>query len=104
MSDQRVALVTAASRGMGAAIARRLVADGYRLALLSRSDGVLALADELGGLGITGSVADPDDLARFVNAALEAYGRIDAVVCNTGHPPKADLLDVTDADWHAGLV
>lgn len=103
MSDQNVALVTAASRGMGAAIARRLAADGYRLALMSRSDDVLNVADELDGIGYTGSVAEPDDLDAFVTRALDAYGRIDAVVCNTGHPASGDLLAIADADWHAGL-
>ena len=99
----RVCLITAASRGMGAAIARRLHADGYRLALLARSDDVLSLADDLGAIGHTGSVTDPDDLAAFVDRALDAYGRVDAVVCNTGHPPKGDLLDVSDDDWHTGF-
>ena len=103
MPDSPVALITAASRGMGAAIARRLHADGYRLALFSRSDDVLALADALGALGVTGSVAEPADLERLVSTTLEAYGRIDAVVCNTGHPAGGDLLDISDADWHAGL-
>ena len=88
---------------MGAAVAHRLHADGYRLALMARSDDVLALADELGAVGHSGSVAEANDLASFVDRALDAYGRIDAVVCNTGHPPKGDLLDVSDADWHAGL-
>ena len=74
---------------MGAAIARRLHADGYRLALLARSDDVLALADDLDAVAHTGSVADPDDLAAFVERALDAYGRVDAVVCNTGHPRRA---------------
>ncbi|WP_412062759.1 SDR family oxidoreductase [Rubrivirga sp. IMCC45206] len=103
MTESPVALVTAASRGMGAACARRLAADGYRLALTSRTDDVLALADELGAVGVTGDVSDADDLAAFVDAALTAYGRIDAVVCNTGHPPKGDLLAITDDEWHAGL-
>ncbi|WP_412067245.1 SDR family oxidoreductase [Rubrivirga sp. IMCC43871] len=103
MTESRVALVTAASRGMGAACARRLAADGYRLALMSRTDEVRALADELGAIGITGDVSNADDLAAFVDAALAAYGRIDAAVCNTGHPPKADLLAITDDDWHAGV-
>lgn len=88
---------------MGAAIARRLARDGYRLVLMSRSDDVLTLADQLGATGHVGSVADADDLARFVDVALSRYDQIDAVVCNTGHPPKGDLLDVSDDDWHTGL-
>ncbi|GAB5533857.1 MAG: SDR family oxidoreductase [Rubricoccaceae bacterium] len=103
MPDSPVALVTAASRGMGAAIARRLSADGYRLVLMSRSEDVLELANELDAIGVTGSVASPTDLQTFVDRALSEYGRIDAMVCNTGHPPKGDLLDVSDADWHDGL-
>lgn len=103
MSETPVALVTAASRGMGAACARRLAADGYRLALMSRTDDVLAIAEELGAVATTGDVSDPDDLGAFVEAAMDAYGRIDAVVCNTGHAPKGELLELSDDDWHAGL-
>ncbi len=103
MGNDKVAIVTAASRGMGAAIARRLAAEGFRMALLSRSEEVLALADELGGVGQLGSVTVPDDLERLVGRAMDAYGRIDAVVCNTGHPPKGDLLSLTDQDWYQGL-
>ena len=103
MTDQKVALITAASRGMGAAIARRLARDGYHLALMSRSEDVLALSDELGAIGCTGSVAEAADLERFVSRPLDEYGRVDAAVCNTGHPPNGDLLTIADEDWHAGL-
>lgn len=102
-ADRPVALITAASRGMGAAIARRLSADGYRLALLSRSDDLPPLADELDAMAVQGSVTEPADLERFVEAARGRWGRIDAVVNNTGHPARGDLLDLTDGDWHAGL-
>lgn len=102
-NERPVALVTAASRGMGAAIARRLHRDGYRLALLSRGEDVEELADELDAVAVRGSVTDPDDLQRLVDEAVDRYGRIDAAVCNTGHPPKGDLLSITDDDWHAGL-
>lgn len=98
-----VALVTAASRGIGAATARELAGDGYRVCLMARSAEVLALAEELGGTGMVGSVTEPADLAALVEEALDRYGRIDAVVNNTGHAPKGDLLDLTDEDWHAGL-
>lgn len=98
-----VAVVTAASRGMGAAIARRLADDGWRLALMARSEDVEALADELGAIAVRGSVTDVADLARLVDAAAGRYGRLDGVVFNTGHPPKGDLLEIADDDWHAGL-
>lgn len=103
MDDRRVALVTAAGKGMGAAIARRLASDGYRLGLLSNSGGAEKLAAELGGIGLTGSVTEPDDLDRLVTTTMDTFGRIDAVVNNTGHPPKGPLLDISDAAWHSGL-
>lgn len=98
-----VAIVTAASKGMGAAIARELHSRGYRLALLARSDDLQAVAQETGALAVQGSVTEPADLDRLVKETLGRYGRIDAVVNHTGHPPKGDLLAIPDADWHLGL-
>lgn len=98
-----VAIVTAASKGMGAAIARELHTRGYSLALLARSESILELARELDGVALQGSVTEPADLERLVQLALDRYGRIDAVVNHTGHPPKGDLLAIPDTDWHVGL-
>jgi NAD(P)-dependent dehydrogenase (short-subunit alcohol dehydrogenase family) len=102
-SENPVAIVTAASKGMGAAIARELRGRGYRLALLARSDAVETLARELDGVALIGSVTEVADLERLVAMTLDRFGRIDAVVNHTGHPPKGDLLTIPDADWHAGL-
>ncbi len=99
----KVALLTAAGSGMGAAIARRLAADGYRIAVLSSSGKGEALARELGGVGVTGSNREVADLERVVNLAVETYGHIDAVVNSAGHGPKGELLDISDADWHLGM-
>ena len=104
MSDPPVAIVTAASRGIGAACARRLAERGYRVSLLARSDGAAALASELGGLATRGSVEEPGDLSRLVTGTLDAYGRIDALVNNTGHPAKGELLDLDDAAWSHGFA
>lgn len=101
--SEKVAIVTAAGKGIGAAIARELAGSGYRVSLLSASGGAVELARELGGHGLTGSVTQPADLARLVETTLTQYGRIDAVVNNTGHPPKGDLLDISDDSWHLGL-
>lgn len=98
-----VAIVTAASKGMGAAIAREIHARGYDLVLLARSEGVLDLARELDCAALQGSVIEVADLERLVRLALDRHGRIDAVVNHTGHPPKGDLLAIPDADWHTGL-
>jgi NAD(P)-dependent dehydrogenase (short-subunit alcohol dehydrogenase family) len=102
-NDLPVAIVTAASRGMGAACARHLADRGYRLALLARSGDVDALATELDAVSVKGSVTEPADLQRIVDSAMQHYGRIDVVVNNTGHAAKGGLLDITDAEWHAGV-
>lgn len=101
--SEKVAIVTAAGKGMGAAIARELAARGYKLALFSNSGGAETLAKELGGIAVTGSVTNPDDLKKLVDETMSAHGRIDAVVNNTGHAPKGDLLDIPDEDWQIGL-
>lgn len=101
--DAKIAIVTAAGKGIGAAVTHELAAVGYRVSLLSNSGGALNLAQELDGIGMTGSVTEPSDLARLVDSTLDKFGRIDAVVNNTGHPPKGELLEISDADWHLGL-
>ena len=101
--NNKVAIITAAGKGIGAAIATELRATGYRVSLLSNSEGALKLAEKLEGIGLTGSVTAPADLEKLVQFTMEKYGRIDAVVNNTGHPPKGELLDISDADWHLGL-
>ena len=101
--DDRVAVVTAAGRGIGAACARELADEGYIPVLLSKSGAAVDIAEELGGVGFEGSVTDPDDLAGLVEAATDRYGRIDAVVNNTGHPATGPLLEIDDEAWHEGL-
>lgn len=100
---KKVALVTASGKGIGAGCAAALHARGYALALLSPSGSAERLAAKFGGLGVTGSVTSADDLKDLVDRAYERFGRIDVVVNNTGHPPKGDLLKLTDDDWHLGL-
>jgi len=99
----KIAIVTAAGRGIGAAIAHALAADGFTPALLSPGETVETLGRELGGFGIRGSVTEPDDLKRLVDETMKKYGRIDAAVINTGHPPKGALLSISDSDWHLGF-
>ena len=103
MSDAPVAIVTAGGSGMGAAAARRLGAEGWRVAILSSSGRGEALAAELGGFGVTGSNRSPDDLQHLVDETLARWGRIDAVVNSAGHAPKGPLLEIVDADWHLAM-
>lgn len=107
MSESRVYLITAAGKGMGAACARELAKDGARLALLSPS-GAADTAEAVRAAGceaiqIPGSVTETTDLDRLVDEALSRWGRIDGLVANTGHPPKGELIELSDDDWHAGL-
>ena len=102
-SAEKVAIVTAAGSGMGAACARELAQRGYAVALMSPSGKAEALAKELGGLGLTGSVTEEANLEALVDATLERYGRIDGVVNSTGHPASGEILDLTDEQWHEAL-
>ncbi|MCK9908900.1 SDR family oxidoreductase [Microbacteriaceae bacterium K1510] len=99
----KVAIVTAGGSGMGAAAARRLAQDGYKVAILSSSGKGEALAKELGGIGVTGSNRSNADLQRLVDAVMAAWGRIDVLVNSAGHGPRDDLLKITDEQWHTGL-
>ena len=103
MAKDKVAIVTAGGSGMGAGAARRLAADGFRVAILSSSGKGEALAKELGGIGVTGSNQSNDDLARLVDRTVERWGRIDVLVNSAGHGPRAPILDLTDEDWHRGM-
>jgi NAD(P)-dependent dehydrogenase (short-subunit alcohol dehydrogenase family) len=103
VAEERVAVVTAGGSGMGAAAARRLARDGFQIAILSSSGKGEALAGELGGVGVTGSNQSEDDLKRLVDAAMERYGRIDALVNSAGHGPRAPILELTDEQWRTGM-
>jgi len=103
MSAEKVALITAGGSGMGAAAARRLAADGFQVGVLSSSGKGEVLGSELGGFGITGSNQSVEDLTQLVDGAMDRWGRVDVLVNSAGHGPKGDILEMTDADWHAGL-
>jgi NAD(P)-dependent dehydrogenase (short-subunit alcohol dehydrogenase family) len=103
MSVEKVAIVTAGGSGMGAAAARRLAADGFKVAILSSSGKGEALAKELGGLGFTGSNQSGEDLQRLVDGTFAKWGRVDVLVNSAGHGPRAPILELTDEQWHTGM-
>jgi NAD(P)-dependent dehydrogenase (short-subunit alcohol dehydrogenase family) len=70
---------------------------------MSNSEKIKPIATELGVKYVQGSVTEVSDLQKLVELAHTTYGRIDVVVNNTGHPAKGELLEITDADWHASL-
>jgi 3-oxoacyl-[acyl-carrier protein] reductase len=100
----RVALVTAASKGLGRASAVALAGEGARVLISSRSEDNLAAARdriaEAGGecLAVAADMTDPAAPARLVAAAVEEWGRLDIVVTNTGGPKPGSTLDLSDAD------
>ncbi len=103
MNSQKVALITAGGSGMGAEAAKRLAADGYAVGILSSSGKGEALAEELGGIGVTGSNQSTADLQRLVDLAMEKWSRIDVLVNSAGHGPRAPVLELSDEQWHTGM-
>ena len=103
MSEAPVVLVVGGGSGIGAGTARALADRGYALGVMSSSGAGEELGTSLGGLGFTGSNLVVDDLAAFVDAALDRWGRIDGLVNCTGHGPNGELLTISDEEWHAGM-
>ncbi len=88
--NDKVALITGASRGVGLATARALITRGAKVAITARGEGRLRQAEEelraLGGevLAVAGDVGDPTAAASMVAATLERFGRLDILVNNAG--------------------
>jgi 3-oxoacyl-[acyl-carrier protein] reductase len=104
----RVALVTAASKGLGRASAVALAAEGAKVAICARGAEALADAEaELAGLtevlAIQADVTEPAVPAGIVAATVERFGRLDILVANAGGPPSGRALDVDDAQIEAAV-
>jgi 3-oxoacyl-[acyl-carrier protein] reductase len=104
----KVALVTAASKGLGRAAAMALAQEGARVAICARGGEALAATEaELDaltdGLAIQADVTDPASPARLVEATVERFGRLDILVANAGGPPAGRALEVDDARLEAAV-
>jgi 3-oxoacyl-[acyl-carrier protein] reductase len=96
----RVAMVAAASKGLGRAIAEALAAEGCKVSICSRSG-----PDPIGpdSLSVACDVANPDDLKRWFSETVARFGQVDILVTNTGGPPAAPFLKLTEEQWRSGI-
>lgn len=103
--EEKVALITGGGAGIGLATARRIAAEGGRVALLDWAgadlDSALRVLTRDGGeaIGLEGDVASPDDCEAAVAKALERWDRLDVLVANAGVRVFGSLLNATDEDW-----
>lgn len=97
----RVAMVAAASRGLGRAIALALAREGCRLSVSARTAPQIADGDHV--LSMSCDVTQPEDLQRWFDATIERFGQVDILVTNTGGPPAAPFLKLDDAQWKSGV-
>ena len=102
----KVALVAAASKGLGRAIAEELAREGASIVMCARGeDALLAARDEIANatdadvIGIAGDVAKSEDVASIVRKAVERFGRIDILVTNAGGPPSGKFESVSPEMW-----
>jgi glucose 1-dehydrogenase len=110
-SSSRVAVITGAGRGIGAAIATAFAASGMHVVLghLDDAGGALALADKIsqGGaraITVQADVAALGDLQRLVDRAVQQFGRLDVMVNNAGIQTHTSVLDSTEADYDRVLA
>jgi 3-oxoacyl-[acyl-carrier protein] reductase len=106
----KVVLVTAASRGLGAASARRFAEEGARVAIIARHGEKLAalahaITKDTGTevLPIVGDVTNPDDVERMVQSTVDRWGRLDVLITNAGGPAAGKFLDLKIEQWEAAV-
>jgi 3-oxoacyl-[acyl-carrier protein] reductase len=106
----RVALVTAASKGMGKASAMGLAAEGARIVMCARTETDLkTAAEEIRAktkaevLALPADVTKKDDVTALVDRAMKAFGGIDILVANAGGPPRGYFEDMTDEQWQGAF-
>jgi 3-oxoacyl-[acyl-carrier protein] reductase len=106
----RVALVTAASKGMGKASAMGLAAEGAKVVMCARTESDLKdAAEEIRArtkaevLAMPADVTKKDDVAALVDRAIKTFGHVDILVANAGGPPRGFFEDMTDEQWQGAF-
>ena len=107
----RVALVTGANRGIGAAIAAELAREGMHLCLVARDQeklqsvaGSLRRVHTINVQVLSSDLRDPAAPGQTVAAAVGQFGRLDLLVNNAGATKRADFFTLTDEDWAGGFA
>jgi 3-oxoacyl-[acyl-carrier protein] reductase len=107
---EKIALVTASSRGLGKAVALCLAREGAHVAVCARhEEDLTAAADEIREatgqrvVAIAADVAEPESAAALVDATMETFGRLDILVTNAGGPPPGTFLDLSAGDWEQAV-
>jgi NADP-dependent 3-hydroxy acid dehydrogenase YdfG len=109
VADEPVLLITGASSGIGAATARRAAETGYRVVLgARREDRLRELAEQLGGaqraIAVRCDVSDWEDDQALARAALDSFGRIDAVFANAGFGAQRGFLEESVEHWRSMVL
>ncbi len=105
----KVALLTAASKGLGKASALQLAREGAKLVISSRGDEIETTAAEIRQetgaevLAVRADVTSQADIDNLVEQTLAKFGRIDILILNAGGPPPGNFFDVTIDDWEAAV-
>ena len=96
---EKIAIVTGASQGMGKAVAVMLAQEGAKVVVNDVKENVIAVANEIGALGIIGDVAKEDDVNKFVETTVKQYGTVDILVNNAGILRSTRIDNITKAEW-----
>jgi 3-oxoacyl-[acyl-carrier protein] reductase len=102
--EQTRGLITAASKGLGRACAEALAAEGARVFIVSRDEALLSeVQREIGAVGhLAADLSEPSAPAAAVQAAVEALGGLDILVCNAGGPPPGTFESTPLESWEVG--
>ena len=105
----QVAVVAAASKGLGKSAAMGLAKEGARIAICARGEALDATAEEIRSetgaevLAVRADMTQRAEVESFIKQSVDHYGQIDILIVNCGGPPPGDFMDLTIEDWEAGV-